>query len=106
MGEYFGNCYNFPYPKTVLILESNLKNKRDISQIVSLELNISMQAGNLNAEDDFENDYLRYGGAVGVRNPRLVRYFLYVFPIQDWWNTFLFFFFSTRYFFSLAILDC
>ena len=31
-----------------------------------------MQAGNLNAEDDFENDYLRYGGAVGVRNPRLV----------------------------------
>jgi len=32
----------------------------------------SMLAGNLNAEDDFENDYLRYGGAVGVRNPRLV----------------------------------
>ena len=32
-----------------------------------------IQAGNLNAEDDFENEYLRYGGAVGVRNPRLVR---------------------------------
>merc|ERR1711978_826731 len=32
----------------------------------------SMLAGNLNAEDDFENEYLRYGGAVGVRNPRLV----------------------------------
>jgi len=28
--------------------------------------------GDLNADDDFENDYLRYGGAVGVRNPRLV----------------------------------
>jgi len=32
----------------------------------------SLLAGNLNAEDDFENEYLRYGGAVGVRNPRLV----------------------------------
>ena len=30
------------------------------------------QAGNLNAEDDFESEYLRYGGTVGVRNPRLV----------------------------------
>lgn len=32
----------------------------------------SMLAGNLNLEDDFESEYLRYGGAVGVRNPRLV----------------------------------
>merc|ERR1719319_455790 len=32
----------------------------------------SMLAGNLNIEDDFESEYLRYGGAVGVRNPRLV----------------------------------
>ena len=37
----------------------------------------------MNAEDDFENDYLRYGGAVGVRNPRLVRY-LCSLVIQDW----------------------
>jgi len=32
----------------------------------------SMLAGNLNPDDDFENEYLRYGGTVGVRNPRLV----------------------------------
>jgi len=32
----------------------------------------SMLAGTLNVEDDFESEYVRYGGPVGVRNPRLV----------------------------------
>ena len=41
------------------------------------------QAGNLNAEDDFESEYLRYGGTVGVRNPRLVAAMRGVPPYQQ-----------------------
>ena len=44
----------------------------DIFHIFTLIHNVFFQAGNLNAEDDFESEYLRYGGTVGVRNPRLV----------------------------------
>ena len=44
----------------------------DIFHISTLMHNVFSQAGNLNAEDDFESEYLRYGGTVGVRNPRLV----------------------------------
>jgi len=43
----------------------------------------SMMAGNLNAEDDFESEYLRYGGTVGVRNPRLVAAMRGVPPYQQ-----------------------
>ena len=51
------------------ILIQNRTNDKTNKQIT----NHKIQACNLNAEDDFENEYLRYGGAVGVRNPRLVR---------------------------------
>eukprot|EP00090_Calanus_glacialis_P024763 TRINITY_DN3845_c0_g1_i2.p1 TRINITY_DN3845_c0_g1~~TRINITY_DN3845_c0_g1_i2.p1 ORF type:complete len:1336 (-),score=262.38 TRINITY_DN3845_c0_g1_i2:474-4481(-) len=42
----------------------------------------SMLAGNLNPDDDFESEYLRYGGTVGVRNPRLVAQMRGVPPTQ------------------------
>ena len=32
----------------------------------------SMMASNMTLDEDFDPDYLRYGGTVGVRNPRLV----------------------------------
>ncbi len=41
------------------------------------------QGGNLNVEDDFESEYLRYGGTVGVRNPRLVAAMRGVPPYQQ-----------------------
>jgi hypothetical protein len=41
------------------------------------------QGGNLNIEDDFESEYLRYGGTVGVRNPRLVAAMRGVPPYQQ-----------------------
>ena len=31
-----------------------------------------MMASNMTLDEDFDTDYLRYGGTVGVRNPRLV----------------------------------
>ncbi len=34
-------------------------------------------------EDDFESEYLRYGGTVGVRNPRLVAAMRGVPPYQQ-----------------------
>ena len=32
----------------------------------------SMMASNMTLDEEFDPDYLRYGGTVGVRNPRLV----------------------------------
>ena len=32
----------------------------------------SMLASNMTLDEEFDTDYLRYGGTVGVRNPRLV----------------------------------
>merc|ERR1719336_2509399 len=32
----------------------------------------SMMASNMTLDEEFDTDYLRYGGTVGVRNPRLV----------------------------------
>ncbi len=46
-------------------------------------LDFLFQGGNLNIEDDFESEYLRYGGTVGVRNPRLVAAMRGVPPYQQ-----------------------
>ena len=32
----------------------------------------SIMASNMTLDEEFDTDYLRYGGTVGVRNPRLV----------------------------------